>query len=142
MVHAIVPNGSRKLVVAEIFLEQADGLLVAHTDNDFALLSVLARRAVVAHKVNVILGIGQAHASRLRLIPRHCTQRKRGFCLSEAFHQTDARKLVELLIYGRVQRLACGGAIAQRREVKLGEVLVNHEAVYRGRCAEGGYAIL
>ena len=141
VIEPVVPHLLGLFLVAVVALEEPQGLLVAHANADFALLSVLAFRAVGLQQPDVVLRVGLAHASRLRLHPWEGAQRHGRFGLAEALHHLDTRQLTELFIDGGLQSLAGGGAIGQRREVVFGEVLLNHEAIDGGRRAEGGDAI-
>ena len=61
VINAVVPGLARLLVVAVVALEQTDGLLVAHTYHNLALLTILAGGAVGTQQVDVILGVGDTH---------------------------------------------------------------------------------
>ena len=131
-----MPHAPCELLVAIVSLEQSDGLVFSHAHHYLPLLSVLARCAVGAEQVDVILRVGQSHASRLRLGPRHRAERHGGLGLSEALLHLYACELVEPVVHRRVERLARRAAVAKRRQVVLGEVLAYHETVYGGRRAE------
>ena len=141
MVDAVVPSLARLLLVAIVALEETNRLLVTHANHNLALLTVLAWSAVGTQQVDVVLGIGNTHRTRLGSHPREGAQRHRCLCLAETFHHADARLLEELLEHGGIQSLTCGGAVLQRREVVLREILANHEAIDGGRCAERGHLI-
>ena len=136
MIDAVVPGLTGKFFVTIVFLEEADGLTVTDAHHDLALLTVLATGAVGTQQVDVILGVGHTHAAGLRLHPGEGAERHGGLRLSEAFHHLDAGLLVELVEHGGIQGLAGGGAILQRREVIVRQILADHEAVDGGRCTE------
>ena len=142
IVDAIVPSFACELVVAIVAFKQTEGLHIAHTHHNLSFLAILARSAIRAQQVDVILRIRLAHRPWLRRHPRHGAQRHAGFGLSEALHQSYACKLIKLIIYGSVQRLARRAAVAQRREVVLRKVFTYHEAIHRGWCTERGNVVL
>ena len=142
VVEAVVPCLARLLLVAIVLLEETDGLLVTHADNNFTLLTVLARGAVGTDEVDVILCIRDAHGAWLRLHPREGAEGHGGLGLPEAFHHPDAGLLEELVIDSRVQGLTGRGAVFERGEVVLRQILANHEAVDGGGRTEAGHTIL
>ena len=113
VVNAVVPYLFVLLLVAVIPLEKSYGLALVGMYHNLTLLSVLARRAVRTHQVDVILRIGHAHAARLRRHPRHRSERHRRLGLAEALHQTYARELQEFVIHRRVECLSCRTTVAQ-----------------------------
>ena len=113
VVNAVVPYLFVLLLVAVVPLEKSYGLALVGIYHNFALLSVLARRAVGAHQVDVILRIGHAHAAWLRHHPWHRSERHRGLGLAESLHQAYARKLQELVIHCRIERFPRRTAVAQ-----------------------------
>ena len=136
MIDAVVPGLTGQFLVTIVFLEEADGLTVTDAHHDLTLLTILATGAVGTQQVDVILGVGHTHAAGLRLHPGEGAERHGGLRLSEAFHHLDAGLLVELIEHGGIQGLAGGGAIFQRREVIVRQILADHEAVDSGRCTE------
>ena len=69
MIDAVVPGLTGQLGVTIVFLEEPDGLLVAYTNHNLALLTILAAGAVSTQQVDVVLGIGDTHRARLRRHP-------------------------------------------------------------------------
>ena len=88
--------------------------------------------AILVDEVYIILRIGHAHAPGLGSHPREGSYGKRGFRLSEAFHQADAREPFEFIINGGIEGLAGYGAVFQRTEVVFGKVFPNEEAEHGG----------
>ena len=136
VVDAVVPGFTGALGVAVVFLEQAEGLALVGADDDLSLLAGFDGTAFGVDEIHVVLRVGQAHATGFRLHPGHGGYGQGGFGLAEAFHQTDARELLEGVEHGGVQRLARDGAVLEVRQVVLGEVFVDEEAEDGGRRAE------
>ena len=141
VIESVVPGLTGKLWVAVVLLEETDGLAVAYTHHNLALLTIFTRCTVGADQVDVVLGVGDTHRTGFRLHPGEGAEGHRGLCLSEAFHHLDACLLVELFEDGRVQGFTSCTTVLQTREVVLREVLANHETIDGGRCTERGHLV-
>ena len=105
MVDAVVPCLTGLFFVTIIAFEKTDGLLVAHTNHDFALFTILTAGTVSTQQVDIILGIGNTHGTRFRCHPGEGAKTHGGFSLSEALHDVQAYQLLQLVEHGRIQGL-------------------------------------
>ena len=94
-----------------ILFEKTERLTFAGTDYDLSLLSGFYGTAFMVNQVHIILGIGQSHATRFRLHPRHSGNGKSGFGLTETFHEFDACQLLECIEYSGIQCFSGNGAV-------------------------------
>ena len=136
MIDAVVPGLTGQLLVTVVFLEEADGLTVTDAHHNLTLLTIFATGTVGTQQVDVILGVGHTHTAGLRLHPGEGAEGHGGLRLSKAFHHLDTGLLVELIEHSGVQGLTGCGAILQRREVVVRQILADHKTVDGGRRTE------
>ena len=113
VVDAVVPSLASQFLVTIIVFEQSDGLAVAYTHHNLTLLTILAAGAVSTQQVDVILRVGHSHGTGLWCHPREGAEGHGGLCLSKAFHHANACLLEELVVNGRIQGFAGGGAVLE-----------------------------
>ena len=142
VIQAIVPHLAGALRVAVVLLEKTEGFPVRRVDHDLPLLAILRERPVRADQVHLVLRVGHTHRAGFRLHPGECRHAQRRLGLSEALHELDAGEFIECLVNGRVQRLARDGAILERGEVVLGQILANQETENGRRCAKRGDTVI
>ena len=142
MVHAVVPNPGRFFRILVVTLKQAERLSLIGPDHNLSPFTGLRGRSVRKQQVDVVLGIGQAHAAGLGFHPREGSQGHGGFGLAEALAQFQPRERFEFFENRAVQRLAGRAGPAQGTEVVFGEVFLDEEAVNGRRRAEGGDVVI
>lgn len=142
IVHAVVPDLVHHPVVQVILLEKPQRLPPVGTDHDLPLFAVLGRTAVRRQEIDIVLGVGHAHAAGLGLHPRKGGEGQRRFGLPETLHQADAGQAFERVVNGTVERLARGRTVLQRRKVVFRKVFANQETVDRRRRTQRGYPVL
>ena len=142
IIHPVVPRLAGQLIVQVVTLEQTERLAPVGADHDLPLLAVLGRTAVRRQEIDIVLGVGHAHAAGLGLHPRKGGEGQRRFGLPETLHQTDAGQAFERVVNGTVERLACGRTVLQRRKVVFRKVFANQETVDRRRRTQRGYPVL
>ena len=117
-------------------------MTLVQPDDDLALHAVVHVLPVFVHQRDVVSGRGTAGAAGLGLHPLAGHQQRRGFALAEALVNLHAREPEELVIHFGVERLARAVGPFQGAQVVAGEILLDEEAVHRGRRAKAGHAVL
>ena len=142
MVHAVIEYCVGLLLIAVVAQKQARRMALVQPDDDFALHAVIHVLAVFVHQRDVVGGRGTAGAAGLGLHPLAGHQQRRGLALAEALVNLHAREPEELVIHFGVERLARAVGPFQGAQVVAGEILLDEEAVHRGRRAKAGHAVL
>ena len=138
MAHStVVACFSGKLRVVEIFTEETQRPLAVYMDHNLTFLAVGHRLSVGIHKVYAVLWPGTPHRAGLWLHPGIGAYGEGGFGLAEALHELDAREPQPFLVDARIESFAGNGAVTQRRKVVGAHIVVDQEAEYGGRSAEG-----
>ena len=141
MINAVVPCLAGLLFITVVTLEQTNRLLVAYAYHNLTFLTILTAGTIGTKQIDIILGVGDTHRTGFRGHPREGAERHGCLCLTKALHHADAGLLVELIIDGRVQGLACSTAILETAQIVFAQILTNHKTVDGGGSTETGNLI-
>ena len=142
MIIAIMPGCSRLFLIPVVSQENTHRQIFLRPNYNLARFSHFGQFSVRSHKLYIKQRICFSHGTDFRRIADQIADQQSGFRLTESFHNRKSRRLFKLMIYFRIQRLACRSGMPDTGQVKPGQIFFDHKAVHSRRRAECCYLIL